>query len=93
MPTISETKRKKIQEQILLYLFSISPNSAFTSKVAQEVARDEEFTKMLLHDLKTNNLVTHINKNPTGLEYTRRQRWRMSNKAYEAYSSRQNGKL
>jgi predicted transcriptional regulator with HTH domain len=76
MPQISQQKKDKISEQILHHLFSISPESAHTSAIAQEIARDEEFTKSLLQDLKNKKLVIEINKSPKGLDYTRRQRWR-----------------
>lgn len=88
MPLISKKKQEKIQEQILHYLFSISPQSAFTSEIAQETARDEEFIKTLLQDLKTKTLVAEINKNPSGIDYKRRQRWRLSNKAFDVFKSR-----
>ena len=83
MPPISKQKRDKISEQILHYLFSISPQSAFTSIIAQEAIRDEEFTKSLLQELEKNRLIVKITKSPEGLEYARRERWRISDKAYE----------
>ena len=42
---ISIQKREKISEQILAYLYSISPRPSFTSHIAEELARDEEFIK------------------------------------------------
>mgnify|MGYP001570615748 CR=1 FL=1 len=89
MPKISAKKQEKIQEQILHYLFEISPESAFTSKIAESIARDEEFTKSLLIDLKLKTLITEINKNPNGSQYVKRQRWRLSSQAFEVYSQRQ----
>jgi predicted transcriptional regulator with HTH domain len=44
---ISEQKIEKISEQILAMLYSISPKSLFTSHIAKEIARDEEFRKIL----------------------------------------------
>jgi len=85
MPPISEEKKEKIQEQILHHLFSISPEPQFTAKIAQEIARDEEFTKTLLLNLKKQQLITEINRNPKGVLYSKRQRWRLSNIAFEAY--------
>ena len=60
MPTISKSKKDKISEQILHYLFSISPESAFTSFVAKETAMDEEFTNPLLSELEKKHLVRSI---------------------------------
>jgi hypothetical protein len=89
MPQISQKKKDKIQEQILHHLFSISPEATFTNKIAEAIARDEEFTKSLLTDLKSKSLITEINKNPKGSTYTKRQRWRLSNQAYDVYSRKQ----
>ena len=89
MPKISKEKREKIQEQMLSYLFSVFPKQVFTSDIANEVARDEEFIKILLLDLKKKELVTSINKNKDGTTYIRRIRWRISNKAYEIYKKSQ----
>ncbi len=87
MPTISPKKKEKIQEQILHYLFETSPESSFTSKIAQEIARDEEFTKLLLLDLKDKGLIFPVSKNPKGIAYLKRQRWRLSSQAHNAYSN------
>jgi len=89
MPTISKKKQDKIQEQILHHLFEISPQSAFTSQIAEATARDEEFIKSLLQDLKSKALVAEINKNSQGTDYKRRQRWRLSNKAFEVFKKNQ----
>ena len=89
MPKISQKKKEKIQEQILHYLFTLSPESIFTNKIADAVARDEEFTKFLLQDLKLKSLITEVNKNPKGEQYQKRQRWRLSQEAFNAYSKRQ----
>lgn len=82
---ISEKKREKILEQILALLYSSSPKALFTSKIAQEMARDEEFVKKLLFELKNKKLVTEIKKNPKGISYVRRIRWRLSDRAYQNY--------
>jgi len=89
MPTISQKNKDKISEHILHYLFSIYPQSAFTNSIASETARDEEFTKFLLSELKKKNLIIEINKNPRGKEYTKRQRWRLSQEAFDAYKKHQ----
>lgn len=90
MPTISKQKKDKISEQILHHLFSISPNSAFTSVISKEIARDEEFTKSLLKELELKNLISSISKNKDGKDYSKRLRWRLSNNAFEVYSKAQN---
>ena len=88
MPTISKQKKDKISEQILHYLFSESPISRFTSEIAESVARDEEFTKSILLNLKSQGLVLEINKNSLGVQYSRRQRWLLSSEVYNAYKSK-----
>ncbi|MBI5804046.1 hypothetical protein HY450_02275 [Candidatus Pacearchaeota archaeon] len=89
MPIISQRKKEKIQEQILHYLFEISPQAVHTIKIAEEIARDEEFTKSLLLDLKSKNLIIEVNKNSDGKTYERRQRWRLTEEAYKIYSRHQ----
>jgi len=74
---ISPKKREKISEQILSYLFIENPKSLFTSHIAQEIARDEEFTKKLLIDLKKKKLILEIKKNPQGINYLKRSRWKL----------------
>jgi len=85
MPRISDKKRSKISEQILAYLYNVSPEAPFTSKISEEIIRDEEFTKALLQDLEKSKLLVRVTKGPTGQDYARRTRWRMSSTAFEAY--------
>ena len=89
MPRISKQKLEKIQEQILFHLYSTFPKQIFTADIARELARDEEFIKKLLLELEKKQLVVKINQNPSGIQYSRRLRWRISNKAYEVYSKMQ----
>ena len=84
---ISKEKKEKISEQILAFLFSHSPQPMFTFHIAKEIARDEEFVKELLKELRRKGLVVEINKNPEGISYLRRARWRLSDRAYTAYKS------
>ncbi|MDP3987469.1 MAG: hypothetical protein Q8P81_04560 [Nanoarchaeota archaeon] len=86
---ISEEKKEKISEHILALLYSHSPSSLFTSVIAKEVARDEEFIKKVLLDLKSKSLVIEIKKNPYGKKYLKRSRWNLSDAAYEAYTKTQ----
>ena len=90
MPQISKQKIKKIEEQILFYLFSIFPQSSFTAHIAQEIARDEEFIKTILIEMSKKQLVLRVDKNSEGIKYERRIRWRLSNKAHQAYSNLNN---
>tara|TARA_Y100000310_G_scaffold340326_1_gene435692 strand:+ start:2691 stop:2966 length:276 start_codon:yes stop_codon:yes gene_type:complete len=87
MPPISLIKKEKISEHILSILFDNFPKPLFTSKIAQEIARDEEFTKSLLEDLNNKQLTIPIQKNPKGIQYKRRIRWRLSNQAHESLKS------
>ncbi len=86
---ISEKKIEKISEQILALLFEQSPKLLFTSHVAVEIARDEEFVKRLLLGLKAKMLVKEINKNPQGIDYKKRSRWTLTSKTYETYKKLQ----
>lgn len=85
---ISDKKKEKISEQILALLFSVSPKPLFTFNIAQEIARDEEFVKNLLLNLKKKNLVIEIKKNPLGTDYSRRSRWKLPDNVYQFYKNR-----
>jgi len=87
---ISHEKKERIEEQILSFLYSLAPKSAYTSHVAREIARDEEFVKILLQDLKKKTLVVEIKKNSSGEAYSRRIRWKISDSAYTIYKQKQN---
>jgi len=89
---ISLQKKEKIYEQILLFLYSVSPKPQFTLNIAEELARDEEFVKSLLFSLKKKGLVQEIKKNPEGIPYLKRSRWILSEKAYLIYKSHQTSK-
>ncbi len=86
---ISEEKKEKISEQILNLLYSSSPKPLFTLNIAKEIARDEEFIKSLLLNLKKKDLIIEIKKNPKGKPYLKRSRWKLSDKVYQFYKSRQ----
>lgn len=86
---ISQEKKEKIQEQILSVLYSNFPKQLFTAEIARETARDEEFTKTLLKELWDKGLVIPIKKNSKGILFSRRIKWRLSNKAYDAYKQHQ----
>jgi hypothetical protein len=90
---ISDKKREKISEQILATLFSSSPKPLFTAHIAQEIARDEEFIKKLLLELKSKKFIVEIKKNPKGITYLRRSRWRLGDATYKAYKGHQESKI
>jgi hypothetical protein len=86
---ISEQKREKIYEQILALLYSVSPKALFTLNIAVEIARDEEFVKSLLLELKKKDLIVEIKKNPQGFPYLKRSRWKLTDSTYQAYKKHQ----
>ena len=83
---LSKEKRKKISEQVLAYLYQSFPTQLFTAEVAKELARDEEFIKRLLFELKDKNLVIPIKKNAKGVDFIRRIKWQLTIDAYNAYN-------
>jgi len=85
---ISKEKKDKIAEQILFFLFNNHLKPFFTSEISQELARDEEFTKKLLLDLSRKKVIIKISKNSSGLSYSRRLRWRLSDAAFKAYKEK-----
>jgi len=86
---ISTQKKEKIYEQILALLYSTSPKALFTMNIAKEIARDEEFIKSLLIELKKKGLILEIKKNSKGISYLKRSRWVLSEPAYQIYKNHQ----
>ena len=86
---ISDLKKDKISEQILALLYSNYPKLLFTSHVASEIIRDEEFIKKLLLNLLKKGFVAEIKRNSKGAIYLRRSRWTLSDRTYEAYKKHQ----
>jgi hypothetical protein len=86
---ISTKKREKIAEQILASLYHASPKPVFISHISSEIARDQEFVKELLLELKKKKLVIDIDKNPQGIKYLKRTRWKLSDTVYQVYSNNQ----
>ena len=82
---LSKDKRDKIAEQVLSFLYHSFPKQLFTAEIAKEIARDEEFIKSLMLELKDKNLTILVRKNETGKDFIRRQRWQLSGPAYQAY--------
>ena len=82
---LSKEKRDRIAEQVLSFLYHSFPNAQFTASISKEMARDEEFIKNLMFELKDKNLVMAVKKNEKGKEFVRRIRWQLSPKAYQAY--------
>jgi hypothetical protein len=86
---ISNKKQEKISEQIIAILFNFFPSPLFTSQIAVEMARDEEFIKKLLIILKNKQIVSEIKKNPKGIDYIKRSRWKLNEKVYLIYKNKQ----
>ncbi len=86
---ISQEKKDKIIEQILSFLYNSFPKEPFTAEIAKEIARDEEFVKRLLFELKEKNLVLPIKKNKKGESFSRRLKWKLTNQVYDIYHSKQ----
>ena len=82
---LSKEKIDKIKEAILSVLYKNSPKPLFTADIALEIIRDEEFTKKVLKELEGQSFILSVNKNPQGIPYSRRLRWRLSSKTFEAY--------
>ncbi len=87
MSRLSKEKEDKIMANIVSTLYEHSPEALFTSHISNLEVRDEEFIKRLLLNLKKNGLVVEVKKNSLGEDYSRRSRWRLSDKAYSAYKT------
>ncbi|MEK6884276.1 MAG: hypothetical protein AABY22_31890 [Nanoarchaeota archaeon] len=88
MVRISKEKIDTIKSNILAQLYHSFPKQLFTSEISKLEARDEEFIKNLLFELKEKKLVVLIRKNETGKLFVRRMRWQLTPEAYQAYSQK-----
>jgi predicted transcriptional regulator with HTH domain len=86
---LSKAKKDRIAEQVLSYLYHIFPEQPFTAEIAREIARDEEFIKRILFELKEKSLIIPIKKNSKGIVFTRRIKWRLSKQVYEVYRGKE----
>lgn len=93
MSRLSKEKEEKIMSNIIAILYQHSPQALFISEISKLEARDEEFTKRLLHQLKKKGFVVEVKKNPRGVEYLKRSRWRLSDSVYAAYRQHQGSKF
>ena len=84
---ISKKKKEQISKQILDFLYSKFPEPIFTSKIAEELARDEEFIKRILKELEEKKLTKKIILNSKGRKYIKRRRWTLSDKVYKFYKN------
>ena len=87
MPKISDKKIQKIKEHILSLLYDYHFNPLFTSKIAEELIRDEEFILRLLKELKKEGFVKEITKNIDGKIYLSRRKWVLKSRIYDQYKS------
>lgn len=85
---LSKNKKDRIAEQILSYLYHSFPKQPFTAEIAREIARDEEFIKRILFELKEKGLIISIRKNAKGQSFTRRSKWSLAKKVYDVYSEK-----
>jgi hypothetical protein len=90
---ISKEKINKIKEDVLSVLYTNSPKMMFTSDIAHETARDEEFIKRLLLEMEKDSFVIGVRKNSNGVTYAIRIRWRLSTKTYDAYKRLEEQKI
>jgi len=85
---LSQDKKNRIIEQVLSFLYSSFPEQPFTAEIAREVARDEEFIKKILFELREKGFVVSVMKNKEGEPFTRRLKWKLSSRVYDVYRSK-----
>jgi len=85
MPKISEKKLERLKEEIVSILYDNPAKPLFTSEIAEELIRDEEFTLKLLKTLNTDGIIKEIKKNKTGKEFLSRRKWTLEPKVYSKY--------
>ena len=86
MSRISEKVFKKIAENALAFLYEQYPLAISTAKIADELARDNEFTLRIMKFLQEKGLVLRLSEGRHGA-YSSWNKWKMSPAAYKKYSS------
>ena len=77
-----------IKDDIITFLYNNQLKSYFTSNIAKEIRRDNEFALKLLLELKEQGFVEHIKKNKQGRQYLARIKWRIPPNVITAYEQR-----
>ncbi len=85
MSRISEKAFRKIAENALVVLYEQYPAAMSTAKIADELARDNEFTLRVMDFLKGKSLVIRLAEGRHGA-YSSWNKWKMSPAAYKKYS-------
>ena len=85
MPKISDKKVQRIKEEILSYLYNNPAKPLFTSHIAEEMIRDEEFILRLLNELHESKLIKKISSNSNGKTFLSRRKWTLSSEVYSKY--------
>jgi hypothetical protein len=85
MPIISDKKVQRIKEDILSYLYNNPLNPLFTSQIAEEMIRDEEFTLRLLNEMHESKLIKKISSNSNGKQFLSRRKWTLRPEVYSKY--------
>ncbi len=86
MPRISDKKIERIKEGILSYLYDNPAKPIFTSQIAEEMIRDEEFILRLLKELHASKLIKKISTNSRGKQFLSRRKWTLRPEVYTKYS-------
>ena len=86
MSRISEKVFRKIAENALVILYEAYPLAMSTSKIADELARDNEFTLKIMKYLQSKGLVTRLKEGRNGV-YVSWSKWKMTQAAYKKYSN------
>lgn len=87
MVRLSTKTIQLLKDDIISILYDQPLRPMFTNQIANELRRDNEFTKKLLLILKKEGLVEPINKNHKGQEYLTHTKWRIPPKVLKAYKA------
>ncbi|MBT6995569.1 hypothetical protein HN865_05335 [Candidatus Woesearchaeota archaeon] len=85
MPRISEKKIQRIKEEVLSHLYNNPARPLFTSQIAYEMIRDEEFILRLLNELHESKLIKKISSNSNGKQFLSRRKWTLRPEVYSKY--------
>lgn len=64
-----------LKDDIISIIYENQLNPLLTIEIAKELRRDKEFTRVLLEELKKQDILIEIKKNNKGKDYIKRSRW------------------
>lgn len=85
MSKLNQKTLEKIKSDVLSILYDHNDEGLFSAQIANNIIRDEDFVQNLMLELEKLHVVKRDKLTRKGSNFIRRKRWRLTEKAFEAY--------